>query len=63
MDGKERDSYINHLTCRASGAGTITSPAPTEATCKAIAADTVKRPCGTGTIGALEEVETKTDQR
>jgi hypothetical protein len=32
MDEKERDIYINHLTRRAIGARTVSSPAPTEAT-------------------------------
>ncbi len=32
MDEKERDIYINHLTRRASGARTVSSPAPPETT-------------------------------
>jgi hypothetical protein len=59
MDEKERDIYINHLTRRASGARTTIST-PTDAT---LNTDTVKRPCGTGTLGALEDVGKKADQR
>jgi hypothetical protein len=62
MDEKERDIYFNHLTSRASGARTVSSPTPTETT-KNATAESVKRPCGTGTFRALEKVETKTDQK